>query len=111
MKPLTHEWVTKAEGDYASAGRESRARRNPNYDSLCFHSQQCAEKYLKARLCEAGVEPPRTHDLRVLLTLTLPYEPLWGVFREDLVFLSAFAVRFRYPGDSSDKKQGLDAFR
>jgi hypothetical protein len=27
MKPLTHEWIEKAEGDFASAGREVRAGR------------------------------------------------------------------------------------
>jgi hypothetical protein len=30
--------------------RESRVRKNPSYDGICFHTQQCAEKYLKARI-------------------------------------------------------------
>ncbi len=55
MKPITLEWVEKAEGDYASAHRELRARKNPNYNAACFHEQQCAEKYLKARLQEAEI--------------------------------------------------------
>jgi hypothetical protein len=33
MKPLTREWVKKAEGDFATAQRELRARKSPNYDS------------------------------------------------------------------------------
>lgn len=40
MKQITFEWVTKAEGDFAMMERESRARKNPNYDGLCFHAQQ-----------------------------------------------------------------------
>jgi hypothetical protein len=32
MNPLAHEWFAKAEGDYASALRELRARKRPNYD-------------------------------------------------------------------------------
>lgn len=52
MKPTTAEWATKAEGDFATAGRELRARKTPNYDAVCFHGQQCAEKYLKAVLQE-----------------------------------------------------------
>jgi hypothetical protein len=32
MKPLTQEWVDKAEGDFSTAGRELRARKDPNYD-------------------------------------------------------------------------------
>jgi HEPN domain-containing protein len=40
MKPLTREWVKKAEGDFQTAQRETRARKLPNYDSACFHAQQ-----------------------------------------------------------------------
>ena len=75
MKPITSEWVDKAEGDWHSAGRELRARTNPNYDAACFHAQQCAEKYLKARLQEAGVIFARTHNLIALWRLALAVEP------------------------------------
>src|SRR5262245_6490438 len=54
MKPLTHEWIGKAEGDFATARREVRARKAPNYDAACFHAQQCVEKYLKALLQETA---------------------------------------------------------
>ena len=50
MSAILDEWIAKAEGDFATAQRELRARRAPNYDAACFHSQQCAEKYLKAFL-------------------------------------------------------------
>ena len=55
MKPITQEWVDKAEGDFATAQRESQAKKNLNYDAVCFHSQQCAEKYLKECLQEANI--------------------------------------------------------
>ena len=58
MKPMTLEWVAKAEGDFAVMEREARVRKKPNYDAVCFHAQQCAEKYLKARPCEAEIEFP-----------------------------------------------------
>jgi HEPN domain-containing protein len=63
MKPLTREWIDKAEGDFATARREIRIRKAPNYDAVCFHAQQCVEKYLKARLQEADLSFGRTHDL------------------------------------------------
>jgi hypothetical protein len=44
MNALTREWLDKAEGDYYTALRESRVRRRANYDAVCFHAQQCAEK-------------------------------------------------------------------
>jgi len=66
MKPLTREWIDKAEGDYASAQRELRARKLPNYDAACFHAQQCVEKYIKTRLQEADIAFPKIHDLGLL---------------------------------------------
>ena len=45
MNSQVTEWVLKAEGDFLTAGRELRARKSPNYDAVCFHAQQCAEKY------------------------------------------------------------------
>ena len=101
MKPSTLEWVDKAEADFATTLRELRARRQPNYDAACFHAQQCIEKYLKARLIEAGIPFPRSHDLEELLDLSLPIEPLWEVFRNQLIDLTTFAVVFRYPGESA----------
>jgi len=74
MKPLTSEWIRKAEGDFATAEREYLAE-SPNYDAVAFHSQQCAEKYLKARLVEVDIPFPKTHDLSVILDLILAVEP------------------------------------
>lgn len=111
MKPMTDEWVAKAEGDFAIVERESRARKNRSYDGICFHAQQCAEKYLKARLCEENISFTKVHDLVALLEQALPAEPLWESFREDLAFLSDFAVAFRYPGESADNESAMDARR
>lgn len=109
MKPITREWVEKAEADFATAQRELRARKNPNYDAVCFHSQQCAEKYLKARLQEADIAFGKTHDLAALLHLLTPVEPLWESLRIDLQALTVFAVGYRYPGDSADKETAREA--
>ena len=109
MKPLTREWVEKAEGDYASAQRELRARKNPNYDAACFHSQQCVEKYLKARLQETDLRFPRTHDLVVLAGLLREVEPLWQPLEPELRVLTVFAVETRYPGASADRETAGEA--
>jgi len=109
MMPLTSEWVEKAENDCHSALRELRARKNPNYNGACFHAQQCAEKYLKGRLQEEGIAFRKTHFLPTLLDLLTDLEPLWEAWREELTALSAFAVNFRYPGDSADKAMAREA--
>jgi len=111
MKRLTREWVDKAEGDWHSAQRDLRARKHPNYDAACFHAQQCAEKYLKARLQEAGSPFGRTHDLGKLLTILLPVEPGWSALRPDLLVLTDCAVEYRYPGSSATRAEAQDALR
>jgi len=111
MNALTAEWIEKAEGDYATAGRELRARRRPNYDAVCFHAQQTAEKYLKAFLQEHGVAFPKTHSLIELLELCLPLDTSFELQRDLLILLDRYAVRYRYPGESADKSEARRAFR
>jgi HEPN domain-containing protein len=111
MKPITAEWVAKAEGDFAIMEREGRVRKNPGYDGICFHAQQCAEKYLKARLCESDIEFGKTHDLVTLLDAVTPMERSWDAYRRDLAHLSVFAVAYRYPGDSATPVQAKDAIQ
>jgi HEPN domain-containing protein len=111
MKPLTQEWVDKVEGDFSTAGRELRARKDLNYDSVCFHSQQCVEKYFKAYLQDAGVAFAKTHDLVVLLDLLLPMEPSWDGFRLRLRSLTTAAVEIRYPGKSADKLNAKEMYK
>jgi HEPN domain-containing protein len=110
LKAETGEWVAKAEGNFADAQRGVRVRKNPNYDGVCFHCQQCIEKYLKSRLIEAGVKFPKIHDLSRLLDLLLPSEPPWELWRPDLEVLTDYAVMFRYPGETATHSQARQAF-
>ena len=111
MKPSTHEWVKKAQADYQMALAMSRKRKVPFHDGVCFHCQQSAEKYLKARLEEMGVSIPKTHDLDKLLQLVLPAEPLWAALLPALLRLSEYAVAFRYPGENATEAKAKDARR
>ena len=111
MKPLTLEWVDKAEGDFATAGRELRARKSPNYDAACFHAQQMAEKYLKAFLQENDQPVPKTHSLIDLLALVIQVDTSFYLIRPDLERLDRFAVRFRYPGETADRYEAKGAFQ
>ena len=62
------EWVNYAEEDLIMA-KSALKRKKPLTTASCFHSQQCAEKYLKAILVAKDVEFPKTHDLLILNTL------------------------------------------
>src|SRR5207253_8193368 len=55
-----------------------------NYDAVCFHAQQCAEKYLKACLQEADLPFRKTHDLSELLHSLLSVHPQFQSLQEDL---------------------------
>ena len=63
MNEIVNEWIVKAEADFHTASRERAVEEWPNYDAVCFHAQQCVEKYMKAILIAKEVTPPRTHDL------------------------------------------------
>lgn len=111
MNPLTLEWVEKAEKDFGTARREFRVKRSPNFDGVCFHCQQCAEKYLKGFLQEKAIAFGKTHNLIHLLDLIVASNPAWDTHRQDLHVLSGFAVQFRYPGDSADKLMASESLR
>ncbi|HTF38461.1 MAG TPA: HEPN domain-containing protein [Blastocatellia bacterium] len=111
MKPLTREWIDKAEGDWDSAGLLFRARKRPNYASACFHAQQCIEKYLKARLVEAGIYFSKTHNLIALLSLVVAIEPSWSALQSHLQRLNVYGIDYRYPGSSASKPDAKGAIQ
>ncbi|MCS6848516.1 MAG: HEPN domain-containing protein [Anaerolineae bacterium] len=100
MKQITQEWIDKAEGDY-QAGCDLQAVARPVYDAICFHAQQCVEKYLKAWLSEQSVTFPKTHDLEALAKLCLPTLDKLSSQLSALRLLTSFAVEVRYPGMSA----------
>ncbi|MGA2798533.1 MAG: HEPN domain-containing protein [Thermoguttaceae bacterium] len=69
------------------------------------------EKYLKALLIHHGVMPPKTHDLVLLDGLLTPVCDGWSWPLEELRFLTRAAVAFRYPGESADKEEAIEALK
>jgi len=111
MNRAVAEWVAKAEGDFATAGREIRARKSPNYDAVCFHSQQCAEKYLKAVLQASSKHIPKIHFLLELVALILKIDTSYELLRADLEALEDYSVRYRYPGEFAVKDEARAAYQ
>ncbi len=110
MHPMTQEWVDKAETDYATIYLLVRAaRRTPLWEPICFHAQQCVEKYLKARLVEANVFFPKTHDLDQLLRLVLAAEPTWAASSSPFPNMNVWAVPIRYPGPRATRPEAAVA--
>ena len=111
MKPTTREWVRKAENDFKVASQILRRRKDIVPDAACFFCQQCVEKYLKARLTEAGLAFPRTHDLLQLLNLCVQAEPLWSIYAKRADAMTDYAVDFRYPGHTATLLEARAAFK
>jgi HEPN domain-containing protein len=88
-----------------------RARKQPVYDAVCFHAQQCAEKYLKAYLQEHNQNVPKVHRLLDLLKLAQVVDSSLEILLPDLKELERFAVNFRYPGMTADKDEARIAFK
>jgi HEPN domain-containing protein len=109
MNPLTREWIEKAEADIRTANREFRTRKSPNFDAVCFHAQQAAEKYIKAILQENGLPIPRIHSLLDLLALIAKNDPGILSIQADANILEGYAVQFRYPGLSANKSEAKAA--
>lgn len=101
--------MQKAEDDYTVVSVLLRSRKRGRYDAICFHCQQCVEKYVKARLVKANLTVPKTHELQVLLRLALPLEPLWAVYDREMQRLAGAAVLPRYPGMNSTKRAANEA--
>lgn len=83
-----------------AASSDSTAHTNDR----AFHSQQAAEKAIKAAIASTGAEP--MHDL-VTLSLDLPPEWNVGAPKSDLSDLSAYAMASRY-ADAAISKTDAD---
>lgn len=91
-------WVAKAEGDFNAAAHLLDTGDEEFNDAVCFHAQQCAEKYLKALLLQEGLAVPRVHDLNVLVRIVPPTRIL-GLIPEELSRLSRYVIEGRYPDE------------
>ena len=96
INPLTLERVRKAETDYLMMKAAQQISAPDMQDQVCFHAQQCVEKYLKAWLQEANLRVPRTHNLNALLRLIVPTHPEWRAWRTDFAKFTPHAVDVRY---------------
>jgi len=102
-------WVVRAEEDFIGA-RMAIRRKTPLTYLVCFHSQQCVEKYLKATLTALGKNVPRTHELGPLRDLLAPDGLNLPFTADELTKLSEYAVAVRYPSESQSVEAAQAAF-
>ena len=95
---VAREWIVKAENDLKTSSYLLKMSNDCPLDAVCFHAQQCVEKYLKAFLVIKSIDFPKTHDIERLVSM-LP-ENLWlKLSIEEQRRLTDYATITRYPGD------------
>ena len=94
---VVREWISKAENDLKNAANTLKMGEDCPTDTVCFHAQQCAEKYLKALLVWKGIPFPKTHNLPSLIAV-LPKDLQNLLTGEEQELLTEYATVTRYPG-------------
>ena len=95
---LVRQWVEIAEEDLTNAEHTLTLHEHCPLTTVCFHAQQCAEKYLKALLTFYAVPFPKTHDLLELLRL-VPETAALAIPLKEVIVINRYAIEARYPGD------------
>ncbi len=95
LNDLAARFARKAESDEIALDKLGEDLDVPD-DLIGFHAQQALEKLLKAALAQAGVAPPRIHDLGKLLSLLADSGMTPPVSMEEARAMVPWAVEFRY---------------
>jgi HEPN domain-containing protein len=94
---VAKEWATKGDNDLKNAVHTLKLGKECPTDTVCFHAQQCVEKYLKAFLVALEKQFPRTHDIETLISL-IPKGIRINLTIEEQRRLTEYATVLRYPG-------------
>ena len=92
-------WFEKADQDLRTAEVISNLAA-PLLEIICFHTQQCVEKYLKGFLVFNGMKPRKTHDLVRLLNECSDIDSAFSKWEEACIQLTVYSVETRYPNYS-----------
>lgn len=91
------EWVRFAETDLSSAKTLFEVHRPIPIEIVGFHSQQAAEKIIKAFLVSKDIIPEKTHELHKLIKKCLKFNSEFKKFALESDTLTQYAVPPRYP--------------
>jgi len=94
---VAREWTTKADNDLKNALHTLKLGKECPTDTVCFHAQQCVEKYLKALLVALEIPFPKAHDIEMLVSL-IPKSIRINLTVEQQRRLTEYASMTRYPG-------------
>jgi HEPN domain-containing protein len=93
---IAKEWFETADLDYGSALFLLEMKPMP-FEIICYHCQQCAEKYLKGFIAYYGEDILKTHDLVVLNKRCIDIDDRFIEIEEACIQLTDYGVHIRYP--------------
>src|SRR4051812_44239364 len=93
---LIREWLAKADNDLITAVHTLKLGADCPTETVCFHAQQCVEKYIKALLVFRATPFPHSHNIHQLRSLLPPrLRPKLDKKTQDR--LTRYATVRRYP--------------
>lgn len=96
---IVKKWIKKANNDL-KIGIDELNVDEPATDAICFHMQQCVEKYLKAFLIFHNKEIRKTHDISILIKQCIEIDEEFKILYDlEVDALTDYAVEIRYPDD------------
>ncbi len=105
MNELTLEWTQKAEGDFVTAIELLNLYIDTTADAICFHCQQCAEKYIKAYLNHQSIEFSDSENLLDLLLPCLHNDNAFLTVSSEIQKLNSYNIETLYPGQAANIKE------
>ena len=100
-KKIIRKWIRKAENDLKNATFTLQIIEDCPTDTICFHAQQCVEKYIKALLIYHKIDFPKTHNIdRLISLLAIPGK--LDITKHEMQLLTDYAIESRYPDDFED---------
>jgi HEPN domain-containing protein len=96
---LAKEWFRYAKSDLNTTNHMFYDVNPKETKISCYHTQQCAEKSLKAYLISKDIDSPHIHDLVELNQLCTAQESSFSNMLQYCVLLNPYGVHVRYPNE------------
>ena len=97
LDDIAKEWIVYANRDLDTAKHLNNTMRPKPFEIICYHSQQAAEKFLKAFLFCSSVTPPKTHDLNTLCEMCEELNDSFSEIALQCGSLTKYGIAPRYP--------------
>lgn len=97
-KSQVQEWFKYAKFDFDTVNHLYKYMRPQPLEIICYHSQQAAEKLLKALLTAKDISFNKSHDLTYLFDLYGDTSTESSKIYEACARLTPYGVSVRYPG-------------